>query len=58
MKHRPYLVPMSSATEYDALTKARQRYNWGRGILRWAKRKYEKRLRVFLKKETERDRSL
>tara|TARA_B110000014_G_scaffold207981_1_gene159079 strand:+ start:784 stop:921 length:138 start_codon:yes stop_codon:yes gene_type:complete len=41
---------MKGGDEYDALTKARKDYRWGKGVLKKIKRKYNKRFRKEGKK--------
>lgn len=38
-------IGMKGGDEYDALTKAKQYYNWKPGVRKKIKRKYNKRLR-------------
>jgi hypothetical protein len=44
-------TPLKGGDEYDALTKARKYYNFGRGALKVIKRGYNKRVRRNDKKE-------
>jgi hypothetical protein len=44
-------TPLKGGDEYDALTKARKYYNFGRKALKIIKRRYNKRVRRNNKKE-------
>ena len=44
-------VPLNGGDEYDILTKARKYYKLGRGITKWAKNKYRRRVRRETKVE-------
>lgn len=44
-------VPLNGHDEYDILTKARKYYKLGRGVTKWVKNKYRRRVRRKQKNE-------
>ena len=44
-------IPLKGGDEYDALTRWRRYLKFGRGVLKWIKRKYHKRVRSAWKVE-------
>ena len=52
-KGKKALPRLKDAGEQDALTKARGLYTFGPGVLKWWKRRFNKRVRREAKKQTQ-----